>query len=135
MKEKLVGINISSRRNFFLQGGAALGAGVAAVAGAASLTPAAKAPDGTQPEALADREAIRRVQVAFMHRIESQDHEAATALFNEQAPLHLGDVSAEGQAAIGKLLAAQRWEAGCIEASFLKAGGQWKLAPLRCLTS
>ena len=190
--------NMKSRRHFFLRGGAALGAGVAAAAGATSLTPTA-AP-GEQPDARADREAIRQLHMAFMSRMEAQAYEAAAGLFAEQAQLQLGEVSAEGPT-IGKVLAeqyrehraaslhsayrpnsaqqqdvvtvsadqrqatalyhvdvritsplrgnstlvqmarlqgqmaVQRWESGCIEARYVKARGEWKMASLRCLAS
>jgi len=32
-------------------------------------------------------------------------------------------------------MAVQRWESGHIEASYVKARGEWKMASLRCLAS
>ena len=167
-----MGTNLKRRRHFFLRGGAAL----------------------------ADREAIRQLHIAFMGRMEAHAYEAAAQLFAEQAELRLGEVSAEGSA-IGTVLAeqyrhqraaslhsayrpnsaqeqdvvtvsadqqhatalyhvdvrltcplqgnstlvqmarlqgqmaVQRWESGHIEASYVKARGEWKMASLRCLAS
>ena len=71
----------STRRAFFLNGGAVLGAGVAATAGAAGLAApvaAAKMSGGAE-----DREAIRRLHLAFVSQLENQAHAGAASLFNE----------------------------------------------------
>lgn len=90
----------STRRAFFLNGGAVLGAGVAATAGAASLAPPAAGRVSGNAE---DREAIRQVQLAFAALIETQRYEAAADLFTEQARLQLSGASAEGRSAIHQL--------------------------------
>jgi SnoaL-like domain len=87
----------SSRRAFVLSGGAALGAGVAAPASAASLPP--------QANHTGDIEAIRQVHLAYTSLMESRHYEAVTALFDEQAQLQLSGEQAAGRDAIGTLLA------------------------------
>ena len=57
--------------------------------------------------ALIDQEAIRQLHLAFMSRMESRAYESAAGLFAERALLCLGDVSAEGAAAIGTTLVEQ----------------------------
>ena len=108
----------SSRRAFFLQGGAALGVGAGA---AAATTAAASAPTQENPGSLAeqlqklrqqldgmeDREAIRRLQQAFTTLVEQQAYEAAAELFENQARLNLSGVSANGKRAILRLFADQ----------------------------
>jgi len=91
----------TSRRAFFLQGGAVLGAtagvAVAAASAVADATPG-------QPQALvdeaSDREAIRQLQIAFTALVESQRYEAAAELFADEAQLTLSGVSAVGKPAI-----------------------------------
>lgn len=92
----------TSRRAFFLKGGAALGAGVAA--GGTAL--AAGAPMADADDA-AEREAIRRLHLAFTGLMEAADHEAAAALFTADARLQLGETVATGAAAIRHLLVEQ----------------------------
>ena len=84
----------SSRRAFFLKGGAVLGAGVATAVGAAAITPdkANALPLEEQLKqlrqqlgSLEDREAIRQLHLAFTKLIENQRYEAAAELFDEQA--------------------------------------------------
>jgi hypothetical protein len=70
----------STRRAFFLNGGAVLGAGVAATAGAAGLAAPAVAKSGGSAE---DREAIRRLHLAFVSQLETQRYERAAELFSE----------------------------------------------------
>lgn len=97
----------TSRRAFFLSGGAALGAGVATTAGAAALV----SDQSTQPgrrrqlEDLADREAIRQLHMAFTSQMESRSYEAAADLFHDGARLLLSGEEAAGKAAITALLA------------------------------
>lgn len=84
----------TSRRAFFLKGGAAVGAGVA---GAGT----ALAGDAARPDANAtDREAIRLVQASFAANIEARAWEAAVALFAPQASLRLASAEVAGQPAI-----------------------------------
>jgi hypothetical protein len=70
----------SSRRAFFLKGGAVLGAGVATTVSASSLAPPATAPARGSAE---DREAIRRLHLAFVSQLESQSYDGAATLFND----------------------------------------------------
>jgi len=117
----------SSRRAFFLSGGAALGAGVATTVGAAALTSHDATPMEEQLkqlrqqlEAVADREAVLQLQLSFATLLESQAYEAAAALFDERAQLRLSGVSANGKAAILKLFANQYREqkAAAIHSAF-----------------
>jgi len=190
----------SSRRAFLTRGGAALGAGVAATAAAAALSPV-KSPDDALEQmrrraTLAeDREAIRQLHLRFTSLIGQQRYDAAAALFDDRAWLQLSGVSAAGRSAIERLFAEQyrdqkaatlhsayrqnglqpdvvtvsgdhlkaaatfhvdvelstplrgdstlvqmsrlqghvadrRWETGRLEATYVKAAGQWKLASL-----
>jgi hypothetical protein len=97
----------STRRAFFLNGGAVLGAGVATTVGAAALRPE----QAQQPGNAEDREAIRRLHLASMARLERQSDPGTAKLFDEQGLVQLGayrqtpsqdDVkfSADGQRAI-----------------------------------
>jgi hypothetical protein len=104
----------SSRRAFFMTGGAMLGAaGVATTAGAAAPTS-----DNTstleelkqlrqQLAGTEDREAIRQLHLTFTTLIENQVYESAAELFAEQAHLNLSGVSATGKSAILQLFAHQ----------------------------
>lgn len=85
----------STRRAFFLQGGAALGTGVAVTAGASTMA----------SDPAADREAIRGLQIAFATLIENRTYDAAAELFDESAQLNLSGVIASGKPAIRKLFA------------------------------
>lgn len=87
----------TSRRRFFTQGGAALGAGVAATVGASALSPGDPM---KKLRELEDREAIRQLHLAFTNLIEQQAYAAAAELFDEQAHLDLNGVSATGKRAI-----------------------------------
>ena len=104
----------SSRRAFFLQGGAVLGAGVATTVGATAVTRENPVPSVDQLKQLRqqlshveDREAIRQLHLAFTTLIGQQSFEAAAELFDEQAHLDLSGVSATGRAAILQLFAHQ----------------------------
>jgi len=110
----------SSRRAFFLKGGAALGTGVATTVGASALMPGNPAPPGnpalldeqlkqlrSQLGALQDREAIQQVHLAFMRLIESRNYEAAAELFDDQAHVHLCGTSATGKPAILEMFVAK----------------------------
>lgn len=103
----------STRRAFFMSGGAVLGAGVA-TAVAASAVDAAK-PAATTEEQLKqlrqqlegahDREAIRQLHLAFTTHVENRKFDAAAELFDEHAHLRLSGMSASGKPAIRKLFA------------------------------
>jgi len=104
----------SSRRAFFLHGGAVLGAGVATTVGAAAVTRENPIPPDDQLKQLRqqlgdveDREAIRRLHLSFTTLIERQAYDAAAELFDEQAHLDLSGVSATGKGAIRQLFARQ----------------------------
>ena len=104
----------SSRRTFFLQGGALIGAGVATTAGASALLSENTLPLQEQlrqlQEQLAcakDCEAIRQLHLAFTTLVESQAYEAAAELFDEQAHLQLSGVTVAGKPAILDLFADQ----------------------------
>jgi len=82
----------STRRAFFLNGGAVLGAGVAATAGAAAF-----AAPGSMPAAEAgargtaeDREAIRQLHVALVAQLENEGAGAPANLFGEPGQVHMG---------------------------------------------
>jgi len=88
----------SSRRAFFLKGGAVLGAGVAAGASALASGKAPPSKDSSQEElvrqlreeldAAADREALRQLHFTFTAMLESQNYDAAARLFEDPAHLH-----------------------------------------------
>lgn len=90
----------STRRAFFLNGGAVLGAGVAATAGAAGFAAptAPTASGGTAGLAAAskaggtaeDREAIRRLHLAFVSRLEDRSADAPANLFGAHGDVQLG---------------------------------------------
>ncbi len=95
----------SSRRAFFLHGGAMLGAGVATTGGAtALLAPSASGASQTLGSAQ-DREAIRQLHLTFTGSLEEQAYELAAQLFHEEAQLDLGGATASGQPAIARLFA------------------------------
>jgi len=77
----------STRRAFFLHGGAVLGAGVAATAGAGLAAPVPM-PSGTRGSA-EDREAIRQLHLALMARLENQSAGAPEHLFGEPGQVQL----------------------------------------------
>jgi hypothetical protein len=86
----------SSRRAFFLNGGAVLGAGVAAGAAALAAGKSPPSKDSAQEleqlrdelNAAADREAVRQLHLAFTAMVEAQNYAAAAQLFEEEAHLH-----------------------------------------------
>jgi hypothetical protein len=94
------GINSkTSRRRFFTQGGAVLGAGVATTVGATALKPDDSVKRLHEME---EREAIRQLHLAFTSLIEQEEYEAAAKLFDEQGELDLNGVRAAGKHAIVK---------------------------------
>ena len=106
----------STRRAFFLQGSAVLGAGVATTVAAA--TAATAAPKAT------DVEPIRQLHVAFTTLIEQQNYEAAAELFIDDGHLELSGASANGKRAIQSLFATQyREQQGSAFHSAYRQGG------------
>lgn len=95
------GMDKSSRRAFFVRGGAALGAGVATAG--ASLA-GSQEPGADEAGTAAQREAIRALQQAFNARLEAGTSEATARLFTGQARLDLGAGVVEGRARIAALL-------------------------------
>jgi hypothetical protein len=100
----------SSRRAFFLSGGAIVGAGVATAVGATALK--SDSPPSTeeqlrqlqqQLDCVADREAIRQLHLAFIASMEKQAYDLAADLFDERAHLRLSGVSAAGKSDILRL--------------------------------
>jgi hypothetical protein len=148
----------TSRRSFFLKGSAALGAGVAAASGASAkpLSPAV---------AEQDREAIRRLHLAFIAAAEVQASEAAlpthqayrsnalqehdllvfgksgleaTATWHVDVKIGMplqGDSTIAQMARLQGMLADVRWEAGRLQARYVKSGGRWQIAALEYLAS
>ena len=78
----------STRRAFFLSGGAVRGAGVATTVGAAAPKPADS--HGAPGASADDREAIRQLHLAHMARLENGGAEAAAGLFGEPGRMQLG---------------------------------------------
>jgi hypothetical protein len=66
------------------------------------------------------------------------DRCTATALYHVDvritSPLR-GDSTLVQMARLQGQVAVQRWESSCIEASYVKSRGEWKVASLRCLAS
>jgi hypothetical protein len=158
----------SSRRAFFLQGGAALGAGVATTGAAAAISaktsPAQDQMDQLQRQlALTeDREAIRQLYLALTGQIETRTYEQGagkptilrlrpnhlqlkdTLVFSEDrlqaaAVYHVdvalatplqGDSTIVQMARLQGHMADHRWEAGKLEARYVKAQDKWQLASL-----
>jgi hypothetical protein len=73
----------TSRRAFFLNGSAVLGAGVATTVGAAGLRPESRRRPGTAE----DREAIRRLHLAAVAQLENHGDATAPNLFDERVTL------------------------------------------------
>jgi uncharacterized protein (TIGR02246 family) len=93
----------SSRRAFFLHGGAVLSVGAATTAGAAALV------SGGPKDAPEDREAIRQLHLTFMAAMEDLTYEAVAGLFTDDAQLNLPGMSAAGKPDIlGQLVAQYR---------------------------
>jgi hypothetical protein len=103
----------STRRDFVLRGGAVLGAGVATTAaGVAALgkdgpalpgagvgtTTAGAAALGKSPDVAAEREAIRRVQLALLSCLEQQDFAGAAELCAAPVDWHASGVREEAAA-------------------------------------
>lgn len=98
----------STRRAFFVRGGAALGS--AATVSAAALAARQAASPDQQLEDLRrqiagahDRAAIRKLHLDFAALIEQQAYERATQLFDEHAAVDLSGASASGKAGILRL--------------------------------
>ena len=150
----------TSRRTFFVAGGAALGAGVATSIGAAALAPKQIATAEHELAAMTEREAIRGLHVAFMAAVESQSHEAAATnhqAYRPNAQQHRdslslsedhhrasatwhvdvklgtplqGDSTAAQMARLQGHLSEVRWESGALRATYLKSGSEWRIAAL-----
>lgn len=112
----------TSRRTFFLKGGAALGAGVA-TGGTALGATTATTDDAGHP---AEREAIRHVHMTFTGLMESGAYEAAAALFAADARLQLGEAAATGATAIRRLLVDHygSQQAACLHDAYRPNGQQ-----------
>jgi hypothetical protein len=76
----------STRRAFFLNGGAVLGAGVATTVGATALRPEQLSPHAGSAE---DREAIRRLHLAAMAQLENRRAVPSVNLFDERGLVQL----------------------------------------------
>src|SRR5581483_2058645 len=94
----------STRRAFFLRGGAALGTGVAATVTASAAPVEQQSPLEDQLRGLRselqeaqDRAAIRQLQLDFATLIEHQTYGRAAELFAEQADLDLSGERAQGK--------------------------------------
>jgi hypothetical protein len=94
--------NKTSRRAFFLRGGAVLGAGMATAVGAAAPVDELKRLQ-TQLADVADREAIQSLQRAFTTLIAERRYAAVAELFAEDARLRLSGIEAAGKGAIQRL--------------------------------
>ena len=115
----------STRRSFFLRGGAILGAGVATTTGAtAVLSDSTSA--SQQLESVQDREAIRQLHLAFTSSMEDQAYELTTELFDDQAHLSLSGLSVTGMPAIAHLFATQyrRQQAPVLHTAFRQNASQ-----------
>src|SRR5690242_10769634 len=84
---------MKTRRAFFLQGSAVLGAGVATAGASALTSEKAMAADEALRD-LAEREAIRLLHLTFMSRIEQKRYAAAEQLFADGARSDLSAGSA-----------------------------------------
>jgi hypothetical protein len=148
----------TSRRSFFLKGSAVLGAGVTAASGASAKP--VNAATGEQ-----DREAIRRLHLAFIAGVEDRASEAALSThqayrsnaLQERDSLEFSEsgleavatwnvdvkVSSplEGDSTIAQMarfqgmLADVHWESGRLQARYVKARGKWQVAALDYLAS
>jgi hypothetical protein len=110
----MTGERKGSRRAFFAQGSAALGAGVASTVAAGAFASDSSTPRELTSEELRqqlrireDREAVRSLHLAFTGLLESGQYDAAAELFDEQGCVDLSGMKATGKAAITKLLGLQ----------------------------
>ncbi len=88
----------TSRRSFFVKGGAALGGAAAAFTAPAEAKPSENSQ--AQLRALEDRDAARDLLLKFMCAVESSDFDTAVALFAPRGQLNLGDEAVQGTIAI-----------------------------------
>jgi hypothetical protein len=125
----------SSRRSFFLRGGALLGAGAASTAGATALLSGNAPPLADQLQQLQqqlecaeERDAIRRLHLTFTGLVESQAYEAAAELFDERAHLSVSGATATGRPAILQLFADRyrHQKAAVMHSAFRQNGLQQK---------
>lgn len=107
----------SSRRAFFLKGGAMVGAGVGAGLATAVGASAAAGTKSTSHDEIRQlqvqldhaqgREAIRQLHLALLGLLERQHYHDVAGLFDESAQLNLGEVRAAGKEAIARTLTDQ----------------------------
>jgi hypothetical protein len=104
----------STRRAFFVSGGAVVGAGVATAVGASALTADKPLPMEEQLKqlrvrlaGLEDREAIRQLHLAFTTLVEERSYNAAAELFDDHAQVQLSGANAAGKSEIRQLFADQ----------------------------
>jgi hypothetical protein len=104
----------STRRAFFVSGGAVVGAGVATAVGASALTADKPLPMEEQLKqlrvrlaGLEDREAIRELHLAFTTLVEERSYDAAAELFDDHAQVQLSGANAAGKSEIRQLFADQ----------------------------
>jgi hypothetical protein len=125
----------SSRRAFFVTGGAVLGTGVATTVAVATLTSDSASPLEEQLkqlrqqlEGMEDREAIRQLHREFTALVENQAYESAAGLFDEPACLNLSGVSAMGKPAILQLFVDQyrHQKAAAIHGAYRQSNSQHK---------
>lgn len=90
----------TSRRSFFVNGGALLGAGLASAGTVLAGTPAAASTDHA-----AARETIRALHARFLRHVSTGEHAAAAALFAPDARLELGAPAVRGAQAIHQFFA------------------------------
>ncbi|HEY6456742.1 MAG TPA: nuclear transport factor 2 family protein [Steroidobacteraceae bacterium] len=103
-----------TRRAFFLRGSAVLGAGAITTTAATALLPRSSCAAADQVQGLQrdlrchqDREAIRRLHLAFTAAVENQDYDTAVELFESHAAVALSGSNAIGKPAIRLLFATQ----------------------------
>jgi hypothetical protein len=98
--------NKTSRRAFFLRGGAVLGTGMATAVGATGPVDELKRLQAQLAD-VADREAIQSLQRAFTALIAERRYAAVAELFADDARLRLSGVEAAGNGAIHRLFEEQ----------------------------
>jgi SnoaL-like domain len=103
--------SITTRRSFFRNGGAALGAGIAGASGAtaaptdvAASDPAELASLRSKLTAVAERRAIEQLQAQFLQLMNTGAYAAAATLFADDAKVDMSGEAANGAEAIQRLL-------------------------------
>jgi hypothetical protein len=134
----------STRRAFFLHGGAALGTGVAATVSASAVASEKPAPLEEQLRDLRrelqeaqDCAAIRQLHVDFAALIEQQAYEHAAQLFDERADLDLSSERARGKSAIQQLfeLKYRGQSASVIHSAYRQNASQQSMDVLQIITA